>query len=308
MFVQKSYPMVMTFDVRDARILLACAQSRSIGRAAKALNMAQPAVTRALNRLEAQLAAPLFERTTRGVEPTPYGAALMPYAELMVSESAQAEELVRQMRGAGRGLVRIGGVGSVAGGLLVAAIADLRASHPEIAFTVTEELEDRLLEGLKTGTVDLAVLPDSALDDEIRLAAEETFHDRVQVYVRAGHPAAGQSLTLTEAAALDWAMPPQATPITREWMRRFHDQRLEPGSPVLQSRSTAVIRSAVLAGDLACWMPEPMLQSDLEREQIVPVSVPGLDWRRGFHIYRRRRGLLPPAAELLLGALRRRAG
>ncbi|MCA0206842.1 MAG: LysR family transcriptional regulator [Proteobacteria bacterium] len=298
----------MTFDVRDARILLACAQSRSIGRAAKALNMAQPAVTRALNRLEAQLDAPLFERTTRGVEPTPYGAALLPYAELMVSESGQAEELIRQMRGAGRGLVRIGGVGSVAGGLLVEALTLLRESHPEVAFSVTEELEDRLVEGLKTGAVDLAVLPDSALDDEIRLAAEESFHDEVRVYVRAGHPAAGRALTLAEAARLDWAMPPQATPITREWMRRFHDQRIEPGLPVLQSRSTAVIRAAVLAGDLACWMPEPVLLGDLAQGQVVALRVPHLDWRRSFKIYRRRRGLLPPSADLLLAALRQLAG
>ncbi|MCB1388284.1 MAG: LysR family transcriptional regulator [Rhodobacteraceae bacterium] len=294
--------------MRDARILLACARARSIGRAARALNMAQPAVTRALGRIEAQLAAPLFERTTRGVEPTPYGAALLPYAELLVSESAQAEEVIRQMRGAGRGLVRIGGVGSVAGGLLVSAIAGLRGSHPEIAFAVIEELEDRLLDGLKSGIVDLAVLPDPALDDDIRLAADETFHDIVRPYVRADHPAAGRTLSLAQMAALNWAMPPQATPITREWRRRFLDERLEPGTPVLQSRSTAVIRAAVLAGELACWMPEPVLRGDLRRREVVALAVPQLEWRRSFKIYRRRRGLLPPSAELLLSALRRLAG
>ncbi len=298
----------MTFDIRSARILIACAQARSIGRAARALNMAQPAVTRALTRLEEALAAPLFERTTRGIVPTPYGAALLPYAELLVSESAQAEELIRQMRGAGRGVVRVGGVGSVASGLLVAAIAEVRRSHPELAFVVVDELEDRLLDGLKTGLVDLAVLPDPALDDEIRLATDESFDDLVHPYARAGHPALGRRLTLAEAAALDWAMPPQATAVTREWLRRFHAQGIEPRLPVLRSRSVPVIRAAVLAGDLVCWMPEPILRQDVERGLAAPLDVPELDWRRGFKVYRRRSGLLAPSAELLLGALRRHAG
>jgi DNA-binding transcriptional LysR family regulator len=299
--------MDMTLDVRSARIVLACAQARSIGRAARALNMAQPAVTRALTRLEAALDAPLFERTTRGVDLTPYGAALLPYAEVLVSEASQAEILIRQMRGAGRGVVRIGGVGSVASGLLVSAITELRTSHPEVAFVVVEELEDRLLDGLKTGLVDLAVLPDPTLDDDVRLATDETFHDLVHPYIRAGHPAAGRPITLAEAATLDWAMPPQPTPVTREWLRRFHAQRLEPRAPVLQSRSVPVLRAAMLSGDLVCWMPEPILRADVERGQVCALQVPGLDWRRGFKIYRRRRGLLPPSAELLLDALRRHA-
>ena len=295
----------MTFDVRSARILIACAQARSIGRAARVLNMAQPAVTRALNRLEAQLDAPLFDRTPRGVEPTPYGAALLPYAELLVSESEQAEETIRQMRGAGRGLVRVGGVGSVASGLLVVAIAELRLSHPDLSFLVVEELEDRLLDGLKSGLLDLAVLPDPAMDDAVRLAADETFHDRVRPYARTGHPAAGQPLTLEQAAKLDWAMPPQATSVAREWMRRFIAQRLEPRAPVLQSRSVPVIRAAVLAGDMVCWMPEPILRRDLDQGRVVALEIPALTWQRDFKIYRRRRGILPPSAERLLANMRR---
>ena len=107
----------MTLDVRSAAVLLECARRGSLGRAAAALNMTQPAVTRMLKRLEAGYGVPLFERTTRGVVPTVFGEALLPYAKLVVSEVANADDVIRQMRGASRGVVRVGGVASVVGGL-----------------------------------------------------------------------------------------------------------------------------------------------------------------------------------------------
>jgi DNA-binding transcriptional LysR family regulator len=88
----------MTLDVRSATILLECARGGSLGRAAATLNITQPAVTRALKQLEESYGVPLFERTTRGVVPTVYGEALLPYAQLVVSEIGNAADIIRQMR------------------------------------------------------------------------------------------------------------------------------------------------------------------------------------------------------------------
>jgi DNA-binding transcriptional LysR family regulator len=60
----------MTLGVRSAAVILECARRGSLGAAATALNMTQPAVTRMLKRLEESYGVPLFDRTTRGVVPT----------------------------------------------------------------------------------------------------------------------------------------------------------------------------------------------------------------------------------------------
>src|SRR5690606_2882352 len=163
----KSLRSVMTLDVRSASVLLECARHGSLGRAAIALNMTQPALTRTLKLVEASYGVQLFERTTRGVVPTVYGEALLPYARLVVSEVANAEDLIRQMRGASRGVVRIGGVASVVPSFIVTAIARMREKHPDLRFQIVEEMEDLLLEGLKSGDIDIAISPEPYADDEI---------------------------------------------------------------------------------------------------------------------------------------------
>src|SRR5690606_39171009 len=124
----------MTLDVRSASILLECARCGSLGRAAAALNLSQPAVTRTLKVQEEGYGVPLFERNTRGVVPTLYGEALLPYARLLVSETGNAREVIEQMRKASRGVVRVGGVASVVGSFIIDAITEARRTHPDVQY------------------------------------------------------------------------------------------------------------------------------------------------------------------------------
>ncbi|MCB1462508.1 MAG: LysR family transcriptional regulator [Nitratireductor sp.] len=296
----------MTLDVRSAAILIECARLGSLGRAAAALDMTQPAVTRMLQRLEDSYRVQLFERTTRGVVPTVYGEALLPYAKLIVSEVEQARNVIDEMRGASRGVVRVGGVASVVAGFIVEAIARMRRDHPDLQFQVIEELEDRLLEALKSGEIDLAMSPEPYADDEITLATPDTFHDEVAAFARAGHPILAQSsVELSEAARQDWALPPAGTPVVREWLRRFHGQDIEPKPPAIVSRSVQIIKSAVLGENMLCWMPVPQVRAELAAGQMVRVPCADLDWRRKFRMYRRRQGLMTPAAAILVENMRR---
>ena len=295
----------MTLDVRSASVLLECARHGSLGRAAIALNMTQPALTRTLKLVEASYGVQLFERTTRGVVPTVYGEALLPYARLVVSEVANAEDLIRQMRGASRGVVRIGGVASVVPSFIVTAIARMREKHPDVRFQIVEEMEDLLLEGLKSGDIDIAISPEPYADDEITLATPDTLQDDVHVYARPSHPLAGrEQVSLEEVAEADWVLPPMGTPIAKEWYRRFHNRGIEPHQPAIASRSIGVIRSAAQIQDLLCWLPEPRMPHEHGSEGLVKIAVPELQWQRSFRIYRRRKGIVPPPASILVQAIR----
>ncbi len=293
----------MTLDVRSAAVVLECARKGSLGGAAAALNMTQPAITRMLQRLEASYGVSLFERTTRGVIPTIFGEALLPYAKLIVSEAAGAGDVINEMRGASRGVVRVGGVGSVSG-FIVAAVAEMQMRYPDVQYQIIEDLEDRILDALKHGDIDIAISPEAYLDDDIALAVPEMLRDVVAVFGRAGHPLADEdAVSLEVAAGLKWAMPPRGAPTTKEFQRRFQERFLEPKAPVITSRSKQVIKLAVLEQGLYCWMPKPLMRGELERHEVVPVPVTDLQWRRTFRIYRRRRGLLRPSAAALLQAI-----
>lgn len=296
----------MTLDVRNAAILLECVRKGSLGRAAVALNMTQPAVSRSLKVLEDGLGVPLFERNTRGVVLTPYGEALLPYAELVISELGSAREVIQQMRGASRGVVRVGGVASVVEGVVMAAIREMRQAHPGIQFQVTEGLEDRLLDGLKAGEMDIAVSSEPYVDDAISLAAPEVLYDLVAVHAGAHHPLAGTSeISLESIAVQDWALPPIESPVGREWLKRFQNQAIEPRMPCVVSRSVQVIKIAMNSADLLCWLPLHLVHNEVLRGEMVRLPVPQLEWKRVFRIYRRKKGLMAPSAATLVQYLRK---
>ncbi len=70
-------PLVNRLKLRELRILLAVTQAGSMGKAALALSISQPAVSRAITDMESSLGVSLLDRTPQGVEPTPYGRALI---------------------------------------------------------------------------------------------------------------------------------------------------------------------------------------------------------------------------------------
>ena len=292
----------MALDVRSARVVIACARHGSLGQASVALNMTQPAVSRILQRLEDGLGVTLFERTTRGVSPTEYGQAVLPHAELVIAEIAAAEDMVRQMQGAHRGTIRVGGVASVMAAWVPAAIADVRRRFPNLVFHVTEELEDTLMENLRRGDIDLAVAPVQAPDPDIVHAVEDRMADRVSAFARRGHPIHADP-RMEALARLDWALPPPATPIYHEWHQRFRELGLEPRAPTLISRSVPAIKAAVLGEDFACWLPHALVEAELRSGTLLEIDAEGFRWRRTFRIYRRRRGLATPATTVFARAL-----
>ena len=83
-------------ETRDLEYVLAVEAHGGIGRAAEALDMTQPALTKAVQRVEAQLGVPLFERTTLGMRVTQAGAVFLERARRIRLEY---EDAIKEMRG-----------------------------------------------------------------------------------------------------------------------------------------------------------------------------------------------------------------
>jgi len=294
----------MGLDLKSAQLVVQCARLGSIGKAAEALNITQPAAARLLLRLEQRLGVTLFERSAKGVTPTHYGKALVPHAALVASEAALADEVVTQMRGSARGLVRVAAATSVADGPLREAILLLSDRLPDVQFQIHDGIEDVLIDALKEGRVDLAISTEPYDDDQISLACPDAFFDEVRVVARPQNPVHGLPfLTMEEAAQHQWATPPEDTPVAREWRRRFRAAGIDPPEPRLTCRSIRVIKNMALDSDTLCWMPLRTIQLEMQHGLLVKVETPQMKWRRTFRIYRRVRGALSPTASQLLRAM-----
>src|SRR6476620_10009049 len=133
-------------DLRQLRSFVAVAEELHFSRAAARLHLAQSALSAQIRQLEREIGGPLFVRSTRRVELTPAGEALLPDAQQLLALADAALERARGLvRGQGRSLV-IGTLGPAPGGILAPLIARFSARQPEVrveirAFDFTDTVD-----------------------------------------------------------------------------------------------------------------------------------------------------------------------
>ena len=141
-------------DAADLRVFEAVLRLGGMGRAAAELNTVQSNVTAHIRRLEEELGTPLFRRHARGVEATPAGQRLLPYALCMMRLLEDARRAVRD-DGTPQGALVLGSLETTAALRLSPALMAFAAAHPAVDLTLRtgttcellEQVLDRRLEG-----------------------------------------------------------------------------------------------------------------------------------------------------------------
>ena len=178
----------MILNLRELQAFKAIAELGSLGKAADALNLTQPALTRTLKRLEHQLGVSLFERHAHGTTLTEYGRALEPHASLMLAESLNATRELREMLGQERGVVRVGTVASAVENFLPEAIARLTAERPGLQVQIVEGLADTLAVQLAKGDVDLVIGFAMPQTEGVSLVLASEWQEGCHIVCAADHP------------------------------------------------------------------------------------------------------------------------
>ncbi|WP_433785448.1 LysR substrate-binding domain-containing protein [Actinomycetospora sp. CA-101289] len=146
-------------ETRQLRYFVAVAETRHFGRAAERLHIAQSPLSQAIRQLESQLGAPLFERTTRRVDLTAAGEALLPEAVRILASLDAARDQVGRVAAGALGRLRVGATGLATYGHLPALVRRLDEELPGLALSfATEMLTPALEAALGEHTIDLAVL------------------------------------------------------------------------------------------------------------------------------------------------------
>src|SRR5262245_41616978 len=122
--------------LRELRVLLAVAETGSMGKTATRLAMPQPAVSKAIGEIEHIVGVQLLNRTPQGVEPTPYGHALLKWAVAVFDDLRQAAKEIEALSNPGLGEIRLGTTDSMIAGFVPAVIDRFSRQYPKVVFEV----------------------------------------------------------------------------------------------------------------------------------------------------------------------------
>jgi len=177
-------------ELHQLEYFVAVAEEASFTRAASRVHVAQPGVSAQVRRLESELGQQLLDRSGRSVRLTEVGSAVLPFARAALDAVANARLAVDDLAGLVRGQVTVGMVSGCALPVLAELLAGFHDRHPGVAIALVEDNSDRLVERLRGGRLDLALIgwaeQTPADIDSVVLVDEE-----LVAVVAPGHPLAG---------------------------------------------------------------------------------------------------------------------
>jgi DNA-binding transcriptional LysR family regulator len=194
--------------IRRLEMAIAIDTHRSFQRAAHALGVTQPALTRALQTLETEFGARLFERSKGECEPTTFGLIVLERARRIFSEIAEARREIDLMQGLEAGELRVG-VGTAGPQQWVgSAIGDLCATNPKLRVTHVELIGFQHPAALMAGEIDVSVGEPGDLSGYPDIVVSRLPQRPIVFFCRRGHPLTRSSeLDIEDIAAFPFVGP-----------------------------------------------------------------------------------------------------
>jgi len=199
--------------LRDLHILLTVVQRGSMAKAAAALAISQPAVSKAIADMEHTVGLRLLDRRRNGIEPTAYGSALVRRGLAIFDELKHGVEELAFLADPTAGQLRIGSTESIAAGLLPAVIERFSREHPRVHLDIAQAVMSTLhYRELRERSIDLLLgrIPTPFAEDD--LETDIVYDDQVVVVAgRHSKWACSRRLKLADLASEPWILPPADT-------------------------------------------------------------------------------------------------
>ncbi len=200
-------------ELRQLEYFVAVAEEANFTRAAERVHISQSGVSAQIRRLEHELGADLFDRSGRTAALTAAGEAALDHARTALASAAAVREAVNQVNGLIRGRVQVGMVASCTIEPLFEALGAFHTEHPGVEIDVSEDTSDHLIERVRAGTLELALVGMPA-DAELGLAVLPVVSERLVAAVPVTHPLAHKSsVLLADLAPYPLACLPSGTGI-----------------------------------------------------------------------------------------------
>jgi DNA-binding transcriptional LysR family regulator len=295
--------------LRDLHVLIAVAQSGSMTKAAESLAISVPVVSKAVSDLEHTLGVRLLDRSAQGVEPTPYGRALLDSSVAAFDELRQGVRNIESLADPSVGEVRIGCPVSMATGFVSVVIDRFSRRHPHVVIHLLAAESGATYRALEERKIDLAIVGMYGPLNDAHLKGEILFHE--PFVVAAGSRsrwARRRNMKLDDLLDERWTLPPEDTLFGSVVAEAFRDGNLAmPRAAVITSSVPARIR-LVATGRFVTAVPRSMLRFHPGNTtiKILPVDLPTT--RRPIGIVTLRNRSIGPVAERFIACARELAG
>ena len=299
----------MAIELRLLRHALALGQHGNFARAAEALHLTQPSLSRSIAALEAQLGVPLFDRTTKGVTPTAFGRVVLERGEAVLQREADLRRELQLLAGMEIGLLTVGAGPYMAESTVATAIARVTMQHPRLRIHCVSADPDEVMREVLAERFDVGASAVPGLEHDARLVFEPLPGLRCYLACRPGHP-----LTRESDVSLQRVL---QFPLATTVLRGAHAALAASGGretaaqapnaedfvPQIKVNSVALARLIVRDSDAVMPGTAAALADDVAAGKLVilPVDAPAM--RANGAVFYLRGRTLAPAARLFIDVL-----
>lgn len=267
--------------LRHLQLLVALDQFRHLGRAAEFLSLTQPAVSKTLAEIERLFGLALFNRSTRGTEPTDYGQTVVRFARAVLAEYDRTQDDIAAIASGAAGRVSVGAMVVAMPELLTGAVARLKAQSSQTRVVIEEGDLTRLLPRLRVGELDLIVgrLEPGYAAPDLRtevLRADEPMVIACRPDHALARSGADGAPDWDALAAAPWVVPPAWASSRVKLNQLFYRHGRHPPTDLIESASFLVMLTFLRERGALAFVARGVAQA-LEREGLavaLPVAVP----------------------------------
>ena len=273
-------------ELHEIRYFLTLSKTLNFTKAAEMCNVSQPALTRAIQKMEDELGGLLFSRERGNTHLTELGRMLEPHLREVLDRTNAAKETASRFLRLDSAQLRLGVMCTIGPVRFVSFLSQFRTDNPGVEITLQEAVPDRLCDLLVKGELDVALVarPDGFPPP---LQPQPLYKERFVIACSAGHPFARKNAVRVEE--LDGQ--PYLARINCEYRDHLRDTCHANGSRLVgafQSEREDWILTLVAAGMGVCFLPEfsntipgvisrPVIEPSIERE-VCLVTIAGRRW------------------------------
>jgi LysR family transcriptional regulator, low CO2-responsive transcriptional regulator len=296
----------MSMDTDQLLAFQRVVREGSFSRAARTLDIGQPAVSARIQALEAQLGGALLTRGRR-LGLTALGSSFLPFVERALETLDEGLKNVRLSQSRHRGRVTLAALGSLSGGLLGPVLAQFVATHPQVECSMRAGDHEFVLQLLADGVVELGIIAWPCRDAAAReLTSLLVLRERVLLAAHPRHPLA-RLKTISVAQLVELGRPL----LRLRWWPQHHPEleRIADAADSPLEIPMQAARHLTLQGVAVGFFPQLLIGEDLQRGTLVEVAVQDLPpLERQSALVRRSKGApLSADARALIDSVRQHA-
>ena len=294
-----------SLKLRQLEILLAVADTGSMAKAATRLAITQPAISRALADAEQTLGVPLFDRRTRGVEPTQYGRALLKRGVAAFDELDQGVREIEFLADPTAGELRIGTPAGISEGIVLTAINRLSRQYPRVVFHVAIATGGTLLDQLRERDVELGFDTLSGPVSEGDIDVEMLYDEPLVVVAGVDNPwLRRRKIRLAELVNEPWTWPPPGSTYDSLVVEAFRANGVEPPRAAIYTHAINMRISLAATGPFLAVVTAGVISVPGKYPSIrkLPVDLPTK--LRGVYVLTLKKRTLSPLAQRFIDCAR----